>query len=230
MARSRGLSLTEKVYRDLATRIRTCDLRPGEMIFEAELAARYGVSKTPVREALLRLVDEGVVEKYARAGYVVKPIGIKDVIDGYHVRALLEGEAAALAARTINDEELAELQELVPVDRKEDGSPVPPDGNRSFHLIIAHATRNQRLAKMVRVVYDDLLRVTLMDPFLTTATEGGWAEHRRIFEALRSRDARAARAAAIAHVDAGRVRALRSLSREKQELADIASVTGGSLP
>jgi DNA-binding GntR family transcriptional regulator len=58
-------ALSERVCHDLANRIRTCEIRPGQMIFEAEPAGHYRVSKTPVREALQRLIEEGLVEKYA---------------------------------------------------------------------------------------------------------------------------------------------------------------------
>lgn len=80
-------------------------------------------------------------------------IGIKDVHDGYHVRELLEGDAAYLAARHISAEDLAQLTELVPPD------PARKATNREFHMRIATASKNQRPVRMVRVIYDDVLRI-----------------------------------------------------------------------
>ena len=200
----RKLSLSERVYLDLAERIRRCDIKPGQMVFEPGLAAYYRVSKTPVREALARLVEEGVVTKYARTGYLVNHIGVKDVIDGYHVRALLESDAAALAAQHITDEELSQI-DLIPVEAYPLG-----EYNRAFHMAIAAASRNARLLRMVRIVYDDTYRLMVLDPKLS---EDGAStdEHNRIVEALRKRDPEAARKAAMDHIQSGLARVLARL-------------------
>ncbi len=184
------------------------------MLYEARLALIYKVSKTPVREALHRLIEDGLVVKYARAGYIVTKIGIKDVLDGYHIRVLLETEAAALAARNITEEELRQIGvKTPPSPGEESGSPQPaiPGYNRMFHLVIAQASRNERLARLVRITYDDTNRISLLDPFMSTPY-AGQEEHDRIVFALRSRDPEAARRAMKDHIEAGLARALGCLT------------------
>jgi DNA-binding GntR family transcriptional regulator len=166
--------LSDRVYADLSERIRTCEIKPGEMIFEPGLAAHYMVSKTPVREALARLIEEGVVTKYARAGYLVNEIGVKDVLDGYHVRAVLEGDAAALAAQYITSEEI-EHMEAIPVHAFPLG-----EYNREFHMAMVRASRNSRLVRLVRITYDDTYRLMALDPSspvpgeTSLTTPGSW--------------------------------------------------------
>src|SRR5918997_618134 len=108
-------SLTKRTYEALKQDVLTCALRPGAQIFEAELATRYGTSKTPVREALSTLVQEGLVQVLPRRGYLVAPITLRDVQEVFQLRLLLETAAAELAAEHITEEALRQLNALVEV-------------------------------------------------------------------------------------------------------------------
>src|SRR5438445_603484 len=110
--RKDGRSLTARVYQDLKRDIMTCALRPGAEVYEGQLAERYGVSKTPIREALNTLRQEGYVRVLPRRGYVVAPVSVEDVQEVFHVRLLLEPSAAELAAQRVSGEQLVELRRL----------------------------------------------------------------------------------------------------------------------
>ena len=95
-----GLPLTERVHARLREDILTARLLPGSTILEPELAARFGVSKTPVREALRLLVQDGWVIVLPRRGYLVRPLGLEDLRDVFQLREMIEpGFAAEAAAR-----------------------------------------------------------------------------------------------------------------------------------
>jgi len=204
-------TLSEQIFSQLAKRIRECDIAPGQMMTESELATYYSVSKTPVREALYRLVQMGLVEKYAHKGYYVKGIDIGDVFDGYHVRTLLETDAAALAATRITEEELDRLETIL--EGLTDSDKGSMDLNRQFHLTIAQASKNKRLADIIRIAYDDLHRLFMMDPYLIDWEETGIEEHRRIFRALKAGDSEEARRATKEHMEAGVTRIMQNRFR-----------------
>src|SRR6266513_2300118 len=105
-------SLTARVYNDLKRDILHCTLRPGQDVYEGQLAERYGVSKTPIREALNTLRQEGYVQVMPRRGYRISPVSVQDVQHIFHVRLLLEPSAAELAAQRISGEQLVELRRL----------------------------------------------------------------------------------------------------------------------
>jgi DNA-binding GntR family transcriptional regulator len=92
-------SLSERAYRLIENAIVTLSLQPGARFTEQEIAARLGLGRTPVREALLRLVGEGLVQVFPRRGFVVAPINPLDVLQALEVRAVLEPLVASAAAR-----------------------------------------------------------------------------------------------------------------------------------
>src|ERR1700759_3243287 len=122
-------------------------LKPGERLRAEHLAQRYGTSRTPVREALLQLEAQGLVEVEPNRGAVVKAFDAADLLDLYEVRALLEPAAAARAAPRISAEQLAELHALC-----DDQAPVDEQiaANERFHRIIADAAGSPRLSTAMR--------------------------------------------------------------------------------
>ena len=94
----RGVALSEQVYQVVRGMIVSGGMRPGEAVIEAALAARLGVSRTPVREALKRISDEGLIEVFAQSGTFVAPISRKALEEAYVIRTALEAESASRAA------------------------------------------------------------------------------------------------------------------------------------
>jgi DNA-binding GntR family transcriptional regulator len=107
-----GQSLTDQVYETLKKDIITCVLQPGQQIAQPELAERYQAGLTPIRDALHRLAQEGLVQPIPRFGYIVAPITFSDVTEIYELRSILESAAARLAALRAPKEQLDQIVEL----------------------------------------------------------------------------------------------------------------------
>jgi len=201
-ARGRSSSLTERVYGRLRDEILTCELEPGRELSEAELAARFSVSKTPVREALATLRLEGFVRTYPRRGYQVVPVTFGDMHDLFDVRTILEAGAAELACSRITDAELDQLDHLADVvyDRAEQPSLTRfIEANRDFHAAIARASGNERLHQLVMRQLAELERFLYLGARLRDVNTETISDHHEIVRVLRQRDAAAARQIMIRH-------------------------------
>ena len=130
-------------------------LEPGQRLKEDELARELGISRTPVREALLVLQTEGLIDSAPNRGASVRAYELADLEDLYLLRALLESFAARLAATRITDDEVAELrascERFVPLRASDDVTELVRENVR-FHDVILAAARSDRLAQMVRSV------------------------------------------------------------------------------
>ena len=151
-------SLTSRIYKALKQDILHCELRPGQDVYEGQLAERYGVSKTPIREALNTLRQEGYVQVMPRRGYRISPVSVQDVQHIFHVRLLLEPSAAELAAQRISGEQLAELRRLAQ-HRSGQSRSERMATNRPFHLAVAEASGNPRLATFIGRLLEDVERL-----------------------------------------------------------------------
>ena len=196
----------ERVYTKLRRDIISLALAPGELLVESALAHRFGVSKAPIREALAILQRDGLVESLSRKGYLVTPITIDDVHDLFEVRVALEGAAAELAATRITPREIDHLATLQPPPVSSRGPALGKflDYNREFHLAVARASRNHRLAQLIEETTDEMGRA------IAASYELG--EHVKIVEALRAGDPTRARAAIVEHIRRSQSRALGRLS------------------
>jgi DNA-binding GntR family transcriptional regulator len=167
MARTRT-SLADQAYANLKRDIISCKLRPGHLIVENELAATYGMSKTPIREALNLLRKEGFVQVLPRRGTLVKSIDVQDVQHTFFLRMLLEPEAAALAASRATGDQLKRLAELSENSHASAGTQPPGSDpareaerlrlNRLFHLAIAEASGVPRLATIIGGLHEEVER------------------------------------------------------------------------
>ncbi len=153
----RPRSLAAQVYQELKRDIILCVLRPGQEVFEGQLAERYGVSKTPIREALNTLRQEAYVQVAPRRGYMITPVSIQDVQHVFHVRLLLEPSAAELAAQRVTGPQLAELRRLAMPRGSGHGD--AHAANRSFHLAVAEASGNPRLAAFIGKLLEEVERL-----------------------------------------------------------------------
>ena len=103
--------LSDQAYERIRTEILTCELEPGQHFAQQQLVTKYNVGKTPIREALQRLTQDGFVQPVPRFGYVVAPIMLSDVHEIYDLRAIVEPAAARLAAIRGTDEQLERIRE-----------------------------------------------------------------------------------------------------------------------
>ncbi len=212
-------SLTDRVHQTLQERIILGGVHGGQMLIESHLAEEFGVSKTPVREALSLLSQSGFVEVIPRQGYRVTAITVKDIHEIYELRVLLEGEAAALAAQRATPENYTKMrsemsrlsQELEMKDEPLTALDVMTIDD-AFHIGIAKLTQNTRLQATIRRLLQQATRVRWTDPHISP--EGILAEGKgseRIYVALEQRDPHAARALMVDHVLHSKERVLQSL-------------------
>ena len=200
--RKKSASLTERVYGMLRTEILTCVLEPGKEISEAELAERFDVSKTPVREALATLRTEGLVRTFPRRGYQVVPVTFGDMNELFDLRTILEAGAAELACQRITDQEIDNLHRLADVvyDRAEQPSLKRfVQANRDFHAAIAKASGSDRLYQLLVRQIDELERFFYLGARLRDVSSETQSDHHAIVEVLRKRDPVPARAIIIRH-------------------------------
>jgi len=211
------MSLYQTLADDLARLIQTGVLRPGERLLpEREVAEQFGVSRPTLREAMIALEMLGMIEARHGLGiYVtgdVRPvapqaaereteIGAFELIEA---RRLFEGEAAALAATSITEEQIAELEALMQRMAREEEIR-GEDADREFHLVIARATGNGAIIATIENLWDWRGRSPLARNILTRARGMGLepriAEHRRVVDALKARDPAAARQAMRDHLE-----------------------------
>ena len=193
-------ALYEEVAELLRQRIFQRALEPGSWIDEMKLAEEYGISRTPLREALKVLAAEGLVTMKVRRGAYVTEVSEKDLTDVYHLLSLLESDAAGVVAQRATDVELRELQALhdelaACIDDREKFFAV----NERFHLQLLALADNRWRDQMVT----DLRKVMKLNRhnslFKQGRIEDSLAEHGAIMAALRARDAVAATQTMQAH-------------------------------
>jgi DNA-binding GntR family transcriptional regulator len=207
----RQVLLRENIYDALRSEILTCQLMPGEEIHEQDLAARYEVSRQPIREALLRLQQDRLVTVQPRQGYQVNPISMKDVRDLFQFRLALEPACVAAAVESASNQTLADLDRFRSIGAQEDFI----DYNRAFHDALAAASGNARMEAAIRDVLDQADRLVR----LSVSTIKGRdpqklvAEHGDIIDAVQRRDSRTARKLISAHVISGQKRVASALGR-----------------
>ena len=178
-------------------------LEPGQRLKEERLAKEFGTSRTPVREALLMLQSEGLVESSPNKGSTVRAYRVDDLDDLYRLRALLEGYAARRAATRITPEQMTALEESC--DRFE-GLRADEDlaelvrENFLFHSIILEAAGSERLASMVRQVIEMPLAYRSYIWYSDKQTRLSHHYHRQVTRALRQGDAERAEAIMREHV------------------------------
>ena len=178
-------------------------LKPGQPLRESELAEELGTSRTPIREALLLLQSEGLVEASPNRGSVVRSYDANDLAETYALRAVLEGYAARCAAERITEEELGELDasnERYHVLGDHGKLPELVAENLEFHDVILESAASARLAAMVRQLKAMPMIYQSYMAYSEEHRRAAEADHREITAALRARDGAHAAAAMERHV------------------------------
>lgn len=202
---------SSKAYAYIRKQLITGRLQAGSRVSDADVATEMGISRTPVREALIRLENEGVVEQVPRVGIFVRVPTARELVELYEMRRLLESYAAAKAARRINREQLDRLKYLCGVLheearelRRSQGAELPPEivkrgvlADAEFHVVIMRATGNRRLMRIVssmhlmsQLVGHNWSNPQKLSPLHRSAHTV--LDHYRIYRAIERRDAKAA--------------------------------------
>jgi DNA-binding GntR family transcriptional regulator len=193
LLREQPITASDKTFFRLRGDIVDGVITAGAKLSEAGLSTRYDVSRAVVREAINRLESCHLVERRANVGARVVPLSIERLLELYQVREALEGMAARLAAENMTDNEIAELNALLNThfETVQDGQSYYQEaGDVDFHYRIAQGSKNQHLISVLIDSHYHLIRMYrvqlgMAGPRVSTAFE----EHRRVAEAISSRDA-----------------------------------------
>jgi DNA-binding GntR family transcriptional regulator len=192
------------ILRDLKADIVSMRRRPGEAVSEKEIAAAYGVSRTPVREALLRLADDQLIDIVPQSGTFVSRIPLAALPEAILVRKSLEQLTAGLAAEHASRDDIARLQDAVEAQRRaaaEENRDLFHDADEAFHASIAAAAGYPgiwTLIQQVKLQVDRYRRLTLPVPGRMAQVV---KEHKPILAAIAAHDAARAASAMAAHLD-----------------------------
>jgi DNA-binding GntR family transcriptional regulator len=183
--------LKDSVYIKLREEIVSAKLLPGYVLREAELAARFGVSKTPLREAFVRLEKDGFVQIAPYRSAVVAGYSLRDLREIYEVRELLEGQCAREAAVNIATEDLATLGRVV---RDSEQALKAGETERltalidEFDVLLYAQSKNSRITAMLDNIRDHVTRIGRLTVTIPGRLESSVREHQAIYEAIVSRD------------------------------------------
>lgn len=176
------------------------DFRPGDRLVESELAERFGVSRTPVREALQRLETQSVLVRDGRS-LMVATLSHDQMAELYAVRTELEALAARLAAQHAAREEIRVLHRMVEEDRAFLGDAAAlARANRRFHTQIHRASHNRYLVQQLGMVHRSMALMATTSLAAEGRGEAALAEHLAIVEAIDARDGDAAAEALRQHL------------------------------
>lgn len=199
-------SLKDTAAEEIRRRVFAAELPPGSKVDQESLARELGISRVPVREALITLHDEGIIENVARRGAFVAPLSREDVHDHYHLIGVVSGLAAERAAVTMTQDELDELVEIA--ERMERSGSVEEEErlNVEFHRLINRASRSRRLLSVLGMLTNAI-------PGTFYESHSDWADqahedHRETIEALVARDGARARRSIETHFLAAADRAV----------------------
>ncbi|MEM3484439.1 MAG: GntR family transcriptional regulator [Candidatus Methanomethyliaceae archaeon] len=191
------------VYESIKNMIITLELAPGQVVSEELLMHQLGVGRTPLREALRRLSNEGLIRVFPRRGMYVSEISIVDLQNICEVRLILESLCARLAAERIREPELQELRLLLKeaehLTETEDARRLV-EVDRRFHHVVATASRNTYLETILVNLYDHSLRLWFLSLIRTRKAHEVLCEHAEIVKALEARDPVAAEKVSADHI------------------------------
>ncbi len=207
--------LRDMAYEHIKEAIRQARVQPGQPLSETRLSQQLGISRTPVREALQVLAQEGLVQIIPGRAVTVAAPSVQDVMDAVHIRSILEPELARLAAKHITLEQLRTLEEA---QRSLEAAVAAQDraawsrADNGYHEVLSAACPNQLLGDLAMEFRN---RVS----YLSTDSQGNWEritvctqEHRTIVDMIAARDADGAAAAMRDHIDKYRESIFRRLS------------------
>ncbi len=206
-------------YESLRRDIIRCALAPGAQITEGGACEIYKMGKAPVRSALARLSQEGLVRAVPRHGYVIAPITLKNVQDMFELRLIVEPTIARMAVGRINAANLRKVNVAPGASKGAEAELSFLKANRDFHLAIAEASGNQRVFALMAQLLDDMARLLHLGLFsndwrtgtMRAAHESQAMQHEDLIRALDEGDAAAAETAARIHIEESRELVMKAL-------------------
>lgn len=213
-------SLADAIAREIEAMILNGELATGERVPEMELAERFRVSRSPVREAVRALDSVGLIEVQTNRGAYVRKIDLAEALEVYEVRAALFGQAGRLMAARGSDADIARLSRLHKEMEAAAGAHVFEEYaplNFEFHELIVDGAGNRTLASQYRMLVKRLRLFRARNLMFGDTLSQSHKEHEAIVRAIEARDAEAATAACYDHVEQGRIRLLSRVRSEEVE-------------
>lgn len=197
-------SLRERAYEIIKKEIITCKLRPGEIISEAKLSERLGIGRTPVHQALDRLMSDGLVEVMPRKGVIVKPLSMDEAFSIVEMRLLIEGYCAGVAAERIEqrlierlEDNLARMQIAIEKRRPEEILHLDSE----FHSLIASAGNNTVMKEILSNLHDRATRFWFISLRSVEQQQRIIEQHTEIVRAISAHEAESAKTAMRRHIE-----------------------------
>lgn len=192
-----GMDVYKEIYEMLITGV----LKPGDRVTEGKLAEQFGISRTPVREALSRLENQGLLQHQPYRGMVVPTLDHQEVTELYVMREVLEGTAAALAARHTTDAEISVMKDIVLQDRENiDDIQYLARSNKLFHEAIQRAAHNRYLVQALNALEESMALLGPTSLSVENRASEALDQHEKIVKAIENHDSAAADAAAREHI------------------------------
>jgi DNA-binding GntR family transcriptional regulator len=200
-AKAQKLGEVERVYQILREWLITAKIAPGEFISEQDLALKCRTSRTPVREACTRLMQDKWLSRIPRKGFMVTPISVRDIIDMYEYRKLLECFAAEKVAEIATPAEIEKLRAIIAPEGSTDVQLADIlRANTEFHGSLSELAGNRRVLGQLNLTLGYVSRLDT----LCTQTVPGWIGHADIMAAIEIHQSAKARRAMAEHIDSSR--------------------------
>lgn len=205
-ARSNKEGEVERVYRTLKTWILDGRLKPGEFLSEVELARQCNTSRTPIREAFNLLSKENWISRIRHKGHMIPLISIREIVEMYEYRKVLECFAAERAATAAHPEEIAHLRNIISVEEDPNADFQKfLRANEAFHIRLSELARNKYILEQLKLALEHTHRLDV----LSTQKDGQRIIHGDIMRAIEARQPHEAARAMAVHIDTSRDRMLK---------------------
>jgi len=225
-----ALSRGEQAYRRLRDAIESRDLKPGDRLLEVELAKLLGSSRTPVREALGRLESDGLAVRDPHRGMIIAELDGSMIAELYAVREVLEGTAAALAARHASEAEISTLRQIADRDRAFAYEPERlAINNRLFHEALYRSAHNRYLLKTLNALHGSMALVRTSLAYSKERIELTIRQHQGIVAAIEGQDSKTAEEVTRAHIQDARKARLALLLELHDEMEGTRKNDRGSI-
>jgi DNA-binding GntR family transcriptional regulator len=201
--------LLDTVYERLCDAIFHNEIAAGERLSVPRLASRFGVSRSPIKEAVQQLVSDGIAEAIPRRGVFVANFDYDDVLNLLDITTLLSGMAGRQAVENATDADIERLQDILEQQESAVAANDPSmyaKWDAQFHTCIVQMARNERLAYFLKILHNQIRLVSRLMFFSTAMQRASVADHKAIFRAIRARNPARAERELIEHVRRSKTR------------------------
>lgn len=216
------IRLADEVYQQIFDAITRGDIAPGERIVQEKLGQELQVSRTPVREALLRLEQEGVLTIVGRSGFEIRQLGDDEVRDIYQSREAIEGYSMRLLTESADKAVVKRIETLIKKEENLKSRTVRSyfNANRNIHRAIVEATGNRYLLEMFDGIWNRSLSFQLFAEIGNIDLAKSLGEHTKLCKAIRTGDANHAVATMREHISAGLALQLEGIAAKRTTSGD----------